>query len=103
MEALIRAYGWEVNQQNVLGIPNTENVLSIILEYSYYYRDENGRIRRSHTPTGYVLNCAIMTPTQQPDGSVVFSPAMYLNINSEEEFYDFMIEASKSINLEKSI
>ena len=103
MEDLIKAHGWEMSQQSILEIPKTNNLLSVIPEYSYYYRDEDGKIRRGHVPQSIVLNCAIMSPTLQPDGDTVYSPVMYLNINSEEEFYDFMIEASKNINLEQAI
>jgi hypothetical protein len=40
-----------------------------------------------------------MSPITEGDEKE-YRPVMYLNIASEEEFYDFMIEIKKEVNLE---
>lgn len=109
MEDLIKAHGWEMQEQNILGIKDSRYKLSVIPEYGYFTRDENDRIIRSKTPQYLVLNCAILSPITLDDGDVEYKPVMYINITSEEEFYDFMIEITKTAveeekpNLEKAV
>ena len=109
MEDLIKAHGWEMGEQNILGIKDSRYKLSVIPEYGYFTRDENDRIIRSKTPQYLVLNCAILSPITSDDGDVEYKPVMYINITSEEEFYDFMIEITKTAveeekpNLEKAV
>jgi hypothetical protein len=50
-----------------------------------------------------------MSPITLDNGDTEYKPVMYINITSEEEFYDFMIEINKTVseeekpNLEKAI
>ena len=94
MEALIEAYNWEMDKQSILPILNTDYELSVIPEYSYYYRDKNNMIFRSKIPQNIVLNSAIVLNGE---------PQMYFTFSSEEEFYDFMIEFKKLYNNQKQI
>jgi hypothetical protein len=109
MEDLIKAHGWEMKEQNFLQIKDSKYQLSVIPEYSYFVRDEKGMIHRSKEPQYLVLNCAIMSPITLDNGDTEYKPVMYVNITSEEEFYDFMIEINKTVseeekpNLEKAI
>lgn len=109
MEDLIKAHGWEMQEQNILGIKDSTYKVSVIPEYGYFTRDENDRIIRSKTPQYLVLNCAILSPITLDNGDVEYKPVMYINITSEEEFYDFMIEITKTAveeekpNLEKAV
>lgn len=100
MEDLIKAHGWDMLQQNLLEIKGSKYLLSVIPEYSYYTRDEHGIIHRSKEPQSLVLNCAILSPITEGD-ETEYNAVMYLNISSEEEFYDFMIEMQKEVNFEK--
>ena len=79
---IIEAHGWTLNEQNFLDIIGTEYYMSVIPEHTYWTRDEFGKIVRSKTPTGLTLNIAICRNERTE---------MFININSEEEFYDFMI------------
>ena len=99
MEDLIKAHGWEMLQQNLLEIKGSKYLLSVVPEYSFYKRDEDGMIHRSKEPQSLVLNCAIMSPITEGDEKE-YRAVMYINIVSEEEFYDFMIEMKKEVNLE---
>jgi hypothetical protein len=101
MEDLIKAHGWEMQEQNFLNIKDSKYMLSIIPEYSYFMRDETGIIHRSKEPQYLVLNCAIMSPNTLSGGDMEYRPVMYINITSEEEFYDFMIEISNTVNEEQ--
>jgi hypothetical protein len=109
MEDLIKAHGWEMQEQNYLEIKDSKYLLSVIPEYSYFVRDEKGMMHRSKEPQYLVLNCAIMSPNTLDNGDTEYRPVMYINITSEEEFYDFMIEINKTVseeqkpNLEKAI
>jgi hypothetical protein len=109
MEDLIKAHGWEIQEQNILNIKDSKYMLSVIPEYSYFMRDDKGMIHRSKEPQYLVLNCAIMSPNTLSNGDVEYRPVMYINITSEEEFYDFMIEINKTVgeeqqsNLEKAV
>lgn len=85
MEELMKAYDWKIDEQSILPILETDYEISIIPEYSYYYR-ENNMIFRSTQPQNIVLNTAIMLNNE---------PQMYFTFSSEEEFYDFMIEFKK--------
>lgn len=99
MEDLIKAHGWDMLQQNLLEIKGSKYLLSVVPEYSFYRRDEDGMIHRSKEPQSLVLNCAIMSPITEGDEKE-YRAVMYVNITSEEEFYDFMIEMQKEVNLE---
>lgn len=79
---IIEAHGWVMSEQNFLDIKDTDYTLSVIPEYTYWTRNQYDMIVRSKTPTGLTLNMAICR-----NGD----PEMFMNINSEEEFYDFMI------------
>lgn len=103
MEDLIKAHGWEMEKQNILEIKDSKYLLSVIPEYSYLTRDENNHIIRSNTPQYLVLNCAILSPLSVEDGTAEYKAVMYVNINSEEEFYDFMIELNKTMHEEKDV
>lgn len=89
MEELMRIYGWKLDQQSILPILDTDYELSVIPEYSYYYR-ENNMIFRSKEPQNITLNTAIMLKGE---------PQMYFTFSSEEEFFDFMIEFKKTYKL----
>lgn len=103
MEDLIKAHGWEMNEQNLLEIKGSKYLLSVIPEYGYFTRDENNKIIRSKTPQYLTLNCAIMSPITMDDGDIAYRPVMYTNIATEEEFYDFMIELNKTVNEEEQL
>lgn len=103
MEDLIKAHGWEINEQNLLEIKDSKYLLSVIPEYSYFCRNKEGHIYRSKTPQYLVLNCAILSPITLDSGDLTYKAVMYLNIASEEEFYDFMIELGKTVHEEKQL
>jgi hypothetical protein len=42
-----------------------------------------------------------MSPNTLSGGVMEYRPVMYINITSEEEFYDFMIEISNTVNEEQ--
>jgi len=107
MEDLIKAHGWNMNEQNYLEIKGSTYLLSVVPEYTFFVRGENGMIYRSLCPEGVMLNCAIMSPVTTPYG-IEYNPVMYINILSEEEFYDFMITLVQTAieekpNLEKAV
>lgn len=102
MEDLIKAHGWEMQEQNLLEIKGSRYLLSVIPEYSYFTRDENNMVIRSNVAQYLILNCAILSPITFDNGEVGHKPLMYVNINSEEEFYDFMIELTKTVHEEVS-
>lgn len=102
MEDLIKAHGWEMHTQNFLEIKESNYLLSIIPEYSFYARDSQGRIYRSLQPQDLVLNCAIVSLITHDD-MIEYKPIMYLTITSEEEFYDFMIELNKTVHEENQL
>ncbi len=95
MEDLIKAHGWEIEEQNFLKINGTDLQLSIIPEYIYWMRDENGLICRSKHAVGVKLNICIQKGYKQDDGSVWYKSEMFIELGSEEEFYDFMIGIQK--------
>lgn len=97
MEDLIKAHGWEMHTQNILEIKNSRYLLSVVPEYSFYARDEHGKIHRSLQPQNLILNCAIQSPITMDYGYVDYKAVMYITITSEEEFYDFMIEIGKTV------
>lgn len=103
MEDLIKAHGWEMLQQNFLEIKGSKYLLSVVPEYSYFARDANNKIIRSETPQYLVLNCAMMSPITMNNGEIEHKAVMYLNITSEEEFYDFMIEVTKTAHEESKL
>ena len=103
MEDLIKAHGWDMQEQNLLEIKGSKYLLSVIPEYSYFARDEHNKIIRSKTPQYLVLNCAIMSPITMDNGDIEYKPVMYINIASEEEFYDFMIELNKTVSEESKL
>lgn len=102
MEDLIKAHGWEINEQNLLEIKGSSYLLSVIPEYGYFTRDENNKIIRSKTAQYLILNCAILSPITIDD-EIVHRPVMYMNIATEEEFYDFMIELTKTVHEESKL
>lgn len=102
MEDLIKAHGWEINEQNLLEIKGSRYLLSVIPEYGYFTRDLHNKIIRSQTPQYLILNCAILSPITM-DGEVAHRPVMYINIATEEEFYDFMIELTKTVHEESKL
>jgi hypothetical protein len=102
MEDLIKAHGWDMQEQNLLEIKGSKYLLSVIPEYSYFTRDEHNKIIRSKTPQYLVLNCAILSPITMDD-EIAHRPVMYINITSEEEFYDFMIELTKTVHEESKL
>ena len=103
MEDLINAHGWEMNEQNLLEIKGSKYLLSVIPEYGYFTRDNNNKIIRSTTPQYLILNCAIMSAITMDDGDIAYRPVMYINIATEEEFYDFMIELTKTVHEESKL
>lgn len=90
MDDLMNAYGWEIDKQSFLRIPGTIYLLSVIPEYTYWFRNEHGMIARAKTPQGIKLNCLIQKPYESPEGTW-YKTEMMLDITSEDEFYDFMI------------
>lgn len=94
MEDLIKAHGWEMEEQNFLKINGTDLQLSIIPEYIYWMRDADNLICRSKTPQGIKLNCCVQKGYNSPEG-MWYRSEMFIELGSEEEFYDFMIGIQK--------
>ena len=90
---LIELHNWKIHQQNFLKIKDTEYTLSVIPEYSYFYRSSEGRLVRSVTPQALVLNTCIYN-------DISGKSHMYVTISSEEEFLDFMLNIQKQLKLE---
>lgn len=90
---LIELHNWEIHRQNFLKIKDTEYTLSVIPEYSYFYRNREGHVRRSNVPQGLVLNTCIYN-------DISGKSHMYVTISSEEEFLDFMVNIQKQLKLE---
>lgn len=95
MEDLIKANDWKMETQNFLEIKNSDLQLSIIPEYIYWMRDENGLIYKSKHAVGVKLNICIQKGYKQDDGSIWYKNEMFIELGSEEEFYDFMIGIQK--------
>lgn len=99
----MKAYEWQIDVQAFLPIPGTKYELSIVPEYTYWYRDERNMITRSKVPQGIKLNCCVMVQYDGPFGKW-WKPEMQMDITSEDEFYDFMISMKKDdVNLENSL
>lgn len=88
---VIAAHGWEIGTQNFLDIEGTPYTLSVVAEFSYFTRDENGHIMRSRTPVGYKLNCAVQGP-RTVNGHVTIDNLIFVEFNEESDFYQFMID-----------
>jgi hypothetical protein len=103
MNDLMQAYDWQIDVQAFLPIPGTKYELSVVPEYTYWYRDDKGFLNRSKIPQGTKLNCCVMVPYDGPEGKF-WRPEMQIDITCEEEFYDFMISMKKdNVNLENSL
>lgn len=94
LDNLISLHGWEINQQSFLDITGTDYTVSVIPEYTFYARDKHGKIYRSLTPEGITLNICVYNRVS--GGSKLF-----VNIDSEEEFIDFMVGIQKQIKTEE--
>jgi hypothetical protein len=93
LENIMNLHGWEIERQSYLDIKGTDYTLSVIPEYSFYDRDKNGRIFRSSVPQYVTLNTCVYN--RKTGKSITF-----FNINSEDEFLDFMSELQKQLKLE---
>ena len=80
MKDLIKTLELALDEQRFVTL-DKETTVSIVLEHSYWYTDDKGKIHLSNNPTGHKLNIAIQKGNEY---------VKYLNINSEEEFYLFM-------------
>lgn len=94
MEDLIKAHGWVMEEQNFLKIKGSDLQLSIIPEYTYWTRDSNNMITRSNVPQGIKLNICIQKGYDSPEG-MWYRSEMFIELSTEEEFYDFMIGIQK--------
>jgi hypothetical protein len=98
---IIAAHNWKVGEQNFLEIKGTEYTLSVVPEFTYFSRDEEGKVIRSRTPIGYKLNCAVQGPVTFM-GHTSIKNLFFEEFYSEEDFYAFMInfvnESNKYIN-----
>ena len=80
MKDLIKTLELALDEQKFITL-NEKTTVSIILEYSYWYTDRDGKVCLSNDPVGYKLNIAIQQDGENMD---------YYQIDSEEEFYSFM-------------
>lgn len=88
---VIAAHGWELEVQSFLDIEGTPYTLSVVPEFTYFTRDEEGHIVRSRTPVGYKLNCAVQGP-RTVNGHVTIDNLIFVEFNEESDFYQFMID-----------
>jgi hypothetical protein len=95
VETIMNAKNWDVNKRYMIPVPGTIYQLSVVPEYTHYYRDENGFIQRSNTPVGVKLNCVVMEPSLTPEG-VLWSAVYFRDITDEDEYLDFMLSMKQS-------
>ena len=91
---IMNAKNWDVNKRYIIPIPGTIYQLSVVPELTHWY-EVNGILKRSQTPTGVVLNCAVMEPSITPEG-IVWSPVYFTEITDEDEYIDFMLSMKQS-------
>ena len=91
---LIELHGWEINQQSFLDIKGTDYTVSVIPEYTFYTRDEYNKICYSVIPQGLTLNICVYN-------RISGGSKLYVHIDSEEEFIDFMVGIQKQIKTEE--
>jgi hypothetical protein len=103
MDDLIKAHGWVMNEQNFLRLKDSDYQLSIIPTFTYWSRDKNDMLFRSKTPTGMYLNIALFRVCINAETkNVSQSMCMITDVDSEEDFYDFMISIQKQVAHEQA-
>ena len=91
---IIAAHNWEVDQQGFLEIEGTPYTLSVVPEFTYFTRNEEGHIVRSRTPVGYKLNCAVQGE-KKVNNHVIVDNLIFVEFHEEKDFYEFMINFKK--------
>ena len=91
---VIAAHNWEVDQQGFLEIEGTPYTLSVVPEFTYFTRNEEGHIVRSRTPVGYKLNCAVQGE-KKVNNHVIVDNLIFVEFHEEKDFYEFMINFKK--------
>ena len=91
---IIAAHGWELEVQSFLDIEGTPYTLSVVPEFTYFTRNEEGHVVRSRTPVGFKLNCAVQGP-KTVNGHTVIDNLILVEFTEESEFYNFMIDFKK--------
>lgn len=91
---VIAAHGWELEVQSFLDIEGTPYTLSVVPEFTYFTRNEEGHIVRSRTPVGYKLNCAVQGE-KKVNNHVIVDNLIFVEFHEEKDFYEFMINFKK--------
>ena len=91
---VIAAHGWELEVQSFLDIEGTPYTLSVVPEFTYFTRNEEGHSVRSRTPVGYKLNCAVQGE-KKVNNHVIVDNLIFVEFHEEKDFYEFMINFKK--------
>ena len=91
---VIAAHGWELEVQSFLDIEGTPYTLSVVPEFTYFTRNEEGHIVRSRTPVGFKLNCAVQGE-KKVNNHVIVDNLIFVEFHEEKDFYEFMINFKK--------